>query len=323
MKQILLLTAVAAAAIVLIPVNRTLPECETEPEIPLTLYIEESAVPARQTGIRLLRDGDVTLCPEEEYLASVILCEMPPDFEPEALKAQAVAARTFVSRQAQNGKHENADVCTDSGCCQAWMSTDALREKYADRFPAVWQKALSAVQQTKDEVLTYGGALIDATYFSCSGGSTESAAAVWGSDVPYLQAVISPGEETAPRFSSQVTVGTEEFRRTAESAGAVLTGKPERWIGAASYTSGGGVDTIEIGGKPFSGTEVRRLFGLNSTDFTVSVSESGFTFDVRGFGHRVGMSQYGAENMAMQGFDYRSILLYYYQGARIEKRPVS
>ena len=319
MKQIFFLAAVAAAAIALIPLERTQTENEAAQAAPMTLYIEEAEEPVQQSWIRLLHDGEVSLCPEEEYLAAVVLCEMPPDFESEALKAQAVAARTFACRQARHGKHENADVCADPGCCQAWMSRQALQEKYADRFESVWQKALSAVQQTAGEVLVYDGELIDATYFSCSGGSTESAAAVWGSDVPYLQAVASPAEQDAPRFCSQITLSAEAFRKTLEDAGTSLTGKPESWIGAVSYTAGGGVDTMQIGADAYSGTDIRKLFGLNSTAFTVSLSEDGFTFDVRGFGHRVGMSQYGANNMAKQGFGYRSILLYYYQGVKIEK----
>lgn len=275
--------------------------------------------------VRLLKDGTVYEYPEQVYLTAVVLCEMPPDFEPEALKAQAVAARTFARKQMQSGKHETADVCSDPACCQAWMGEDALRERYADRYEKVYRKASEAVAQTQDEVLLYDGNLIDATYFSCSGGYTEAAVSVWGTDVPYLQSVVSPGEEKAPRFSSCVTFAPSEFRELILLSGEniSLTDKPESWIKDVQYTPGGGVDSMQIGNVSFRGTQIRKLLGLNSTSFTVSVAEDGFTFDVLGFGHRVGMSQYGAENMAEHGFDYRSILMYYYQGVRIEKMPAS
>ena len=330
MKERLILAAVALLTMILIPTGKAQGQKEPTKMKPAVLYIEDPAedsaedaeLPSQeQTSIRLLHDGTVAQYPEEAYLAAVVLCEMPPDFESEALKAQAVAARTFAYKQMQHGKHENADVCADPGCCQAWMDEAALRKKYKDRYDEVYEKAMTAIRETVGEVLTYGGELIDATYFSCSGGSTEAAAEVWGSEVPYLQPVSSPGEEAAPRFFSQVIVDAETFRKTIEAATtqAKLTGRPESWIGEIQATPGGGVGTMQIGGVEFSGTQLRKLFGLNSTSFTVSVSQEGFTFDVRGFGHRVGMSQYGADNMAKQGFDYRSILLYYYQGVKIEK----
>ena len=269
--------------------------------------------------VRLLDGGSVQTLDETAYLTCVTLSEMPASFDPEALRAQAVAARTFAAKQAAAGKHPDADVCSDSACCQAYLSPEALRAKYGDDFAAYWDKARQAVLDTADEVLVYGGALIDATYFSCSGGSTESALAVWGSDVPYLQTVESPGEESAPKFETDVTYSAEEFKTRMEASGKVrLAGEPETWLGAATYTDGGGVAEMTVGGVLFTGTELRSLLGLNSTKFTVQYGAGGFSFDVLGYGHRVGMSQYGAEEMAENGFSYRVILRYYYRGADIK-----
>ena len=175
------------------------------------------------------------------------------------------------------------------------------------------------MRESAGEVLTFGGELIDAVYFSCSGGATEAAVAVWGTDVPYLQSVESPGEEIAPRFSSQEIFAPAEFSEIlrAENPDVHLTGSPETWVGETAYTEGGSVETCVIGGIAFSGTKLRQLFGLNSARFTLTLKDGQFVFDVQGFGHRVGMSQYGAESMARIGFSYRSILLYYYQGAEI------
>lgn len=268
------------------------------------------------------------LCGEEtikvsvkEYLTSVVLCEMPASFEPEALKAQAVAARTFLWKQAAGEKHETADLCADSACCQAWRSEEELRKTFGDGFDAAWQKAASAVQQTQDEVICYDGALIDATYFSCSGGSTEAAVAVWGTDVPYLQSVASPGEEDALRYESEAEVSLEEFRKVIETVNekADLTKPSEQWLGDVTRTAGGGVDEMTIGGQKFKGTELRSLFDLRSTCFTAEVEGDRVVFHVRGFGHRVGMSQYGAQHLAQSGFSYRVILQYYYQNTRIKK----
>ena len=173
-------------------------------------------------------------------------------------------------------------------------------------------KASNAVQQTQDEVLTYGGALIDAVYFSCSGGSTEAAAAVWGTDVPYLQAVDSPGEQDAAPYASTVTCSPAEF---AETLGLAADGDPAGWLGGTSYTAGGGVDTCTIRGQAYAGTRLRQLFGLNSTRFSLRYADGVFRFDVRGYGHRVGMSQYGANAIARLGFDYQTILRTY-RGAK-------
>ena len=276
--------------------------------------------PDAQT-VRLLDGGAVRELSMEDYLTGVLLSEMPADFETEARKAQAVAARTFTCRKLLHPKHEKADVCADSSCCQAWTSREQLRQKYGEFFDAVWSAAREAVRQTAGEVLRYDDQLIDAVYFSCSGGATEAAVAVWGTDVPYLQAVESPGEEAAPRFSSRAVFSPEEFsqRLMQESPDVQLGGSPDAWLGETTRSAGGGAATCSIGGISFSGTQLRRIFALNSTRFTLSYQDGNFVFDVTGFGHRVGMSQYGAQKMAQLGFSYRAILEYYYQGAQLEK----
>ena len=262
-------------------------------------------------SVLLLAGEDVLTLSMQDYLTGVLLSEMPASFSPEARKAQIIAARTFTCRRLQTPKHENADVCADFSCCQAWTSREELERKYGDDFEAVWKDAQELVRQTAGEVLTYDGQLIDAVYFSCSGGATEAAVAVWGTDVPYLQSVESPGEEIAPRFSSQAVFPPAEFSEILrdENPAVQLDGKPETWLGETAYTEGGSVESCVIGGVSFSGVALRRMFGLNSARVTVAFADDQFIVDVRGFGHRVGMSQYGAENMAQLGFSYRTILL--------------
>ena len=300
----------ALGAVLLIPSGSA--RGESAPQEPLLLVVE---APDTKETITVLQDSGAQKEDFDTYLTQVVLSEMPADFAPEALKAQAVAARTFARRQMSGGKHADADVCSQSACCQACLSADALRERYGATFDAAWDKAADAVRQTQDEVLTYGDALIDAVYFSCSGGSTEAAAAVWGTDVPYLQAVDSPGEQDAAPYASTVTCSPAEF---AETLGLAADGDPAGWLGGTSYTAGGGVDTCTIRGQAYAGTRLRQLFGLNSTRFALRYADGVFRFDVRGYGHRVGMSQYGANAIARLGFDYQTILRYYYRGARIE-----
>lgn len=312
----------ALAAVLLLPTS--VKQEEQTAQEPFVVIVQRPADTAERT-LRVLRGGTVQDVPLDSYLTQVVLSEMPAAFASEAMKAQAVAARTFVCRQMAGGKHEDADVCADSACCQACRTVEDLRARYADGFADAWDKAAAAVADTEGEVLTYGGALIEAVYFSCSGGSTEDAAAVWGSDVPYLRAVESPGEQDAAKYESRVCITAEAFAGTlrALDASVSLSGSASGWVQGVTRTAGGGVDTLTAGGRTFSGVQLRQAFGLNSTRFTLLYEDGAFCFDVRGYGHRVGMSQYGADAIARLGFDYQTILRYYYRGASIEKiQPV-
>ena len=288
-------------------------ECET-------IVPEETQV--RQDSLAQLtvknKAGNLQQMALEEYLLGVVLAEMPADFETEALKAQAVVARTYTCKRMERSKHEGAAVCMEPGCCQGYRSPEEYRE--AGGREAAVEKVRRAVEDTDGLVLCYGGALIDATYFSCSGGSTEDAVAVWGQDVPYLQAVESPGEEEAPRFTDSVEFSSSEF---AEKLGISAAGDPAGWFGAVEYTDGGGVDTMVIRGKPFTGPQLRSKLGLRSTALEISVSGKTITVTTRGFGHRVGMSQYGAQAMAQAGESFQSILAHYYTGTELVREDIS
>ena len=267
-----------------------------------------------QTRIMVLTgSGNVRQMQLGEYLAGVVLAEMPADFQEEALKAQAVVARTYTCKRMEHNKHGAAAVCTNSACCQGYRDP----EDYVNSGGAQESvdKIRSAVTETDGQVLVYGGELIDATYFSCSGGQTEDAVAVWGQDVPYLQSVESPGEEEAPRYSDRIRYTPENFKLLTGVSGEGSVGS---WFGPVTYTDGGGVDTIRICGEIFTGTELRSVLGLRSTLFSVSVDDGMIVFETRGFGHRVGMSQYGAQAMAEEGSGYQEILEHYYVGALLK-----
>ena len=262
----------------------------------------------------LLSDGTISQMEMDTYLVGVLLGEMPTDFHDEARKAQAVVARTYARKRNTSGqKHDFGAVCTDSTCCQAYRSVDSFLSSGGTQ--AAVDKVSALVASTTNQVLTFQGALIEATYFSCSGGRTEDAVAVWGTEIPYLQAVESPGEENATYYTENVKFSAHEF---AELLGINSKGAPHTWFGATTYTDGGGVATMVIGGKTFQGTTLRQKLGLRSTAFVLTAVGDSIHITTKGFGHRVGMSQYGADAMAVKGHTYEEILAHYYPGTVLE-----
>lgn len=269
---------------------------------------------AKQQIIRV-KDHDKVLEIElDDYVIGVLLGEMPADFEPEALKAQAVATRTYTLRKVQKKKkHSEADLCTDAACCQAYTSVSDYLSG-SDRDKSI-HKIQQAVTETTGQVLTYQGNLIEATYFSCSGGRTEDAVAVWGTNVPYLQSVDSPGEEDSKYYEQNICYSRQDFLSK--------LGLPESLnltnnSFTVTYTEGNGVDHMDVSEFSFDGTQLRTLLGLPSTAFTLEVDNDNVVIFVRGYGHRVGMSQYGAESMAVNGKTYDEILMHYYPGTKLE-----
>lgn len=279
-----------------------------------TAQVQETA-PSTDVLINVLLDGEMKEMRLDDYLVGVLLGELPGDFHLEAKMAQAVVARTYTMRTVRRkDKHPNDAVCSDSSCCQSYIAPG----DYLARGGSVEtvDSAMQAVGQTEGMVLTYAGELIDATYFSCSGGTTETALAVWGSDVPYLQSVSSPGEEMAAHYTDTVKFTAKEFQVL---LGVELNGDPATWFGNIVYTDGEGVASMTVGGKEYSGTELRSVLGLRSTAFTITAVGNSIVITTKGFGHRVGMSQYGAQAMALAGSDYEQILLHYYSGAVLEQ----
>lgn len=269
---------------------------QTEPTQAQTEYVQ---------AIQVWEDGTLVQMELTDYLTGVLISEMPGSFHAEAKKAQAVVARTYTLRRMGGTDKHPGVVCTDSSCCQGYLDPETFGD------PETVRLAREAVDATKTLVLTYEGELIDATYFSSSGGMTEDAVAVWGSDVPYLQSVESPGEEIAEHYTDTVFFTKKQLEA---ALGITLKGGAGSWIGTSVYTEGGGVASIVIGGTRFRGTELRAALGLRSTAFTVKAENGGITFTTRGYGHRVGMSQYGAQAMALSGSTYRQILAHYYKG---------
>lgn len=250
----------------------------------------------------------------EEYLVGVVSAEMPASYETEALKAQAVAARSYILSRSKSGNpdHKGADVCTDSTHCKAYLSESAAKEKWGDGWADKYLKKIkSAVYDTKGEYVAYNGEAAVACFSAVSSGKTENAADVWGSETPYLKSVDSPGDLTYENFTDSVTVPKTEFLEK--------LGISSASVGAITHTEGGSVKNISIGGKDFSGTQIRSIFGLNSANFELLINDAEAVFTTKGKGHGVGMSQYGANQMAKDGEKYTEILFHYYSNVTIEK----
>lgn len=248
-----------------------------------------------------------------EYLVGVVAAEIMPDFEAEAIKAQAVAARTYMKYQAESGKEhsEGAVVCTDYSHCQAWTDINKYDDGYQKRIR-------EAVSDTGDEVVLYDNRPANTVFFSTSSGKTESAIDVWGEEVPYLVSVESSGEEEAPNFMSEVSVTVDEAKRKISDE--VKTADFSKSLFENIIRSeAGGIIRLTVGGVSIKGTELRKIFGLRSTNVQIREENGSVIFSVKGNGHGVGMSQYGANSMAKNGKNYKEILEHYYVGCRVKR----
>ncbi|MFB5662728.1 stage II sporulation protein D [Alteribacillus sp. HJP-4] len=251
----------------------------------------------------------------EEYVIGVVASEMPAEFELEALKAQALAARTYAARQLAAPSDidlpEDALV-TDTQMHQVYQNEEELKENWGDEYEWKMERVKEAVSATEGEVLTYEGEPITAAFFSTSNGYTENAEDYWANPVPYLKSVESPWDTTSPRYAN-------EKRISAAEVGSLLgVSIAEGETGEVSgRTDGRRVAQWTIGGETFAGREVREVLGLDSSDFEIERSGSDFIFKTKGWGHGVGMSQYGADGMAKEGRSYRDIVNHYFKGVEI------
>ena len=303
------------------------PAQETEPDGGAVR--EQSAQGQKDGGVQLaVKNGDaVEIMALDVYLQGVVRGEMPASFELEALKAQAAAERTYVYYQLAAGRkeaHPNADVCTDPSCCNAWLSEEAAREKWGGDFDGWESRIEEAVAATDGQVALYDGQPILAVFHSSSAGKTAGAGDVWSGDMPYLRSVDSPeGEETVPNYYSAAEFTAAEAKALLAQAHPELTfsGGPDKWFGAVEKDESGRVGTVEVCGAPLRGVEVRRIFSLRSACFTIDAAADRVTFRVTGYGHGVGMSQYGANELARQGRTWQEILLWYYADIAIGPAP--
>lgn len=273
--------------------------------------------------IKLLHksSNEVEEVPLDTYLCNVVSAEMPADYEKEALKAQAIVARTYTIYKIQNKKHENADICDDSSCCQAWVSKETRLSRWdEDKRESNWQKIEECVNETKGKIITYDGKPINAFFHANSGGKTEIPVNVWGgTGYPYLQVVETAGEEGYDQYESEVNLTNEELidKLKTKYSDISIDFNNQDDIKILEYTDSGRVKTIKFGNHNLSGVEARTLLGLRSTNFEVTRDGDNIKFTVKGYGHGVGMSQTGADSLAKEGKNCFDIINHFYIGVQI------
>lgn len=259
----------------------------------------------------------------EDYVIGVIAAEMPVSFDMEALKAQAVAARTLAVYKIQKSscdKSSNAHVCSDSRHCQAWLSVDELKKNWGSKFDEKYSRLKKSVNDTKGVIMIWKDEPIQVFFYSTSNGWTEEASAAFSNSLPYYKVVASPGEENAPRYNGSVTMSAQKFitifkKRYPNTK--LNTSNLRSSIKIVGRTPGNRVEDIKIDGVTVKGKDFRFMYGLNSADFNIFIDGDTVNIITIGFGHGVGMSQVGADAMGRSGSDYQEILTHYYRGVDI------
>lgn len=291
-------------------------EVETEPVAEVMAAEETVLAQDSEYELSIIINGEMRKLTMADYLFGVVAAEMPASFETEALKAQTAAARTYALYRIASSAHGGA-VCGDYSCCQAWLSEEELRAKWDEDYETYAAKIRMAIEETDGQCITYDGAPILAAFHSSSNGMTESSENVFGKALPYLLSVESNEDsETVPNYVSCVEfTETELYAAVAAwNSEAAIKVSEGALLSQAVFSTSGRLISIELCGEKLSGSELRRVFSLRSADVSWQLKEGGIVFTVTGYGHGVGMSQYGANNMAKHGAKFDEILRHYYPG---------
>lgn len=254
-----------------------------------------------------------------EYLVGVVMTEMDESYPDEALKAQAVAAHTLLKYRQKENSDKDYDITDDYSIDQGYLTPEGREKKYGESLETTENRVKKLVNSVKNELIFYENEPILAVYHDTSGGKTENAKDIWGGDYPYLTSVESISDLLNPSYLSTVTYTKQEFASKLKAIGGTLPKLEKNYIGEAKTTESGTVKTIKIGKKSFTGQKVREAFSLRSANFDLRYEDNKFVFTVRGFGHGVGMSQYGAKFMADEGSSYKEILQWYYTGCEVKE----
>ena len=260
----------------------------------------------------------ITTINADDYIFGVVAAEMPALYEPEALKAQAVAAYTYACFNREQNKDNAYDLSADPSVSQCYITEEEADAKWGEKAEEYKEKIKSAISEVSGYAITHKGEIILSVYHAISGGTTEDSSNVWGKEYPYLKAVDSSWDKTAENYTTTVTLTTAELKEKIGDA-VKFEGEGKDYFGKATLTNSGTVKEIEVCGKNITGADLRKYLDLRSSCFEVSYSEGSFTFTVHGYGHGVGMSQFGANCLAKEGKDFKDILKHYYTGCKIER----
>ena len=316
---------------------RTAGEEETGVPAPVRAWptVAESGLPAadepgfdRDSRVTVWWEGECRELSLRDYLIGVVAAEMPAGFPEAALRAQAVAARTYVLYKlalysTPPTEHHGAQLCADPGHCEAFCDlTVQAAQLWGGNAALYTQRIAQAVDETAGQILTWQGQPIAAVFCAASAEMTESAADVWGRDIPYLINVESPGGSDCSQYDVETAVPRAEFETAVRQAlpSADLSGSPSQWFQNVQRSPAGGVKTLTLGGAETTGAALRSLFSLPSANFTAAARGDQVIFHTTGYGHGVGLSQYGARYYALAGRTYADILCHYYPGTKLETR---
>lgn len=324
MRINLIICIIIAIAMILCPVAAlgSVPD-EKIPEIPSEDKTADSEAEGDFISVMSSSTGKIEKVGMREYVVGCVAAEMSALYHTEALKAQAVACYTYAKKTCeQNGKHKDsslgaADITDSPDTHQGYLGKKQRKEKWGEKYDEYEAKITEAVDEVFGYYLSYDGETALALYHAISAGATQSAESMWGSVIPYLISVESPGDKLSPDYESKTVLSKEEFRKAAKSCGVKLTGDADGWLKKNEKDEYGYTKSLTLGDEKISGSKIREEFGLRSQCFDAEYSEGEFVFICRGYGHGVGMSQYGADYMARQGFSWKEILLHYYPGTEI------
>ncbi|WLR50695.1 stage II sporulation protein D [Bacillus tianshenii] len=323
-KPLLILAAIFFAVVLVLPSLLVIPfksevsGPEPVPEATPAASQKQTTTSAPAVEVAVYRSNAQLIenVPLEEYVAGVVASEMPAEFELEALKAQALTARTYIVKQMMNdekiGLPEGALV-TDTVMHQVYKSPAELKKIWGADYEWKMERIHEAIEATKGKVITYKGQPITASFFSTSNGYTENSEDYWQNPFPYLRSVESPWDKTSPKFTATKVFPVKEFEKKL----GVQLGSNQAVGNVIERTEGKRIAKVSINGEVFSGRDVRTKLDLNSSDFSLSRSGDRIVVTTRGWGHGVGMSQYGANGMASEGKEVQEIIAHYYQGTNI------
>lgn len=318
---------IIALAMIVMPLAALNREGDPKPDSEVRITEQDSKKEkASEEAVKVfMTDDDLVLSiTPEEYLVGVLAAEMLPTYHEQALKAQAVAAYTYLLY-----KKSEQESTPDSGLRGAYLSNDATThqgyltkeqraEKWGDKAESYEKKLTKAVEDVSGKYITYEGKPIIAAFHANNSGVTHSAETVWGGAVPYLKSVTSVGDKLSPDCIKTVVMTAQEFSSSVSALdGCQLSGEADGWVGDVKKDDNGYVTSLTIGGEKFTGLQVRDALGLRSAVFDFQFSDDSFRFTTEGYGHGVGMSQYGADYMARQGSTWEEILKHYYTGVEI------
>ena len=283
---------------------------------------EESGEIATVSTVKVMNASseNITEIRLEDYLLGVVACEMSASYHEEAIKAQIVAANTLLehSKLTKSESLGDADISDSSATHQGYLTADEQKEKWGENYDKNTEKIKKCIEEVKNLTIQYNNKPITAAFHAISNGRTENATDVWGGDYPYLISVPSDGDKLSPAYLTEAAFSCNDFKEIITKQGATLSENTKEWIGEITTTDTGMVAQIKIGDKSFKGTDIRKYFPLKSSTFECEIKDDTVIFKVKGYGHGVGMSQYGANHMAQQGLNYKEILLHYYPNTEIK-----